>query len=79
MSEFWSRLPSCSKIDILTDPRHNRTIIAILRDPVTDIERVGREDYSLYSREEAVLVQPKSLALRIGLVVYLALFRFLAH
>ena len=75
--EFWSKLPSCSKLDVLDERRHNRVIVSILKDPSTDIEQVNRTDYSLYGREEAVLIQPKALALRIGLIVFMALAHFL--
>ena len=73
---FWD-FPRYCKYDELNEVKHAYLWKRALRDPETGIERINK-DYILYGREEALLLRPKMLVMRVGLDLYdkmLSMFR----
>ena len=63
---WWTELPQCCKYDELKEGRHNHLIAAVLRDPLTNVERVDSETFLVYGPDEGLLLRPQSLYLRLG-------------
>jgi hypothetical protein len=68
---FWN-LPHSSKLDELTEKRHQHVILEALRDEETKIVKVDRNAYTLYGDKEALLVRPQSLVMRLTMILYSA-------
>jgi hypothetical protein len=62
---FWP-LPAHSKLAILVD-KHYYLLKRALRDPQTGIQKQGRGVYIIFDEEEALVVQPTDIFVRIGL------------
>lgn len=71
---FWQFDPA-TKWNVLKEPRHHHLIIAALEDRCTGIERVDRHTYMVYGEEEALLLRPTTLVMRIALELYAAFLR----
>lgn len=76
--DFWNCLPQCSKIDVLDRPQHVSMIAACLGDPLTSVERLDKDTYSVYGPEEAILVRPTALTVSFGML-FLSQLALLSH
>lgn len=72
---FWSVIPHDSKMDVLVETAHTHLIYAALRDKETDIIRSADGTYTLYGKQDALLVIPRLLCTHLLLGFYGALKR----
>lgn len=66
---FWN-FPHHCKYDVLDEKRHAHLLVGALKDRCTRLDRVDRNTFILYGDDEAVLIKPKSLVVRIALELY---------
>lgn len=70
-NSFW-QFPHCAKYDEIKEERHAHLLVGALSDRETNIEKVDRDTFSLYGKDEALLIRPVSFVVRIGLELYRA-------
>lgn len=66
MSDFWD-FPACAKHDEIHEGTHDRLYLGALADSETGIEKVGRDAYIIYGKQEALLMRPVTFIYRLGL------------
>ncbi len=66
MSNFWKFKPS-DKYDRITEGRHDHLYYGALSDCETGIDKIDRNTFILFGREEALYMKPKGIIYRLGL------------
>lgn len=75
---FWD-LPHSSKMNELREGRHDHLIDAAFNDSQTWVARVDNTTFMLYGPDEALLLRPQSLFLRVGCELYCCLTKLFSQ
>lgn len=73
---FW-RFSRSSKIDVLCDRLHTRTMLRALSDQETHIEICPSGGYILFNEESGLLAKPENYILKVGFLMYCMIMTYL--